>query len=268
MFKYINLSVFLLLSLTLSVFTVFAGPITIDGSINAGDPLGNTPSFSGSACFGSQPANYDTYTFRVDTDGIYVIDVALGSISDSVLLLYSPSFDTSQPLNNCIEADDDDGVGLGSRITRTLTANVTYVVLVRGFSGATGTYTLRISGPGNICVNCSPEGSCPYFYDGRINNCDTGNWAVIYGHDYDSGRGLLITDTEGNTLLQVSSEQIAAVPECPDSNTLIASGGGVSVYRLAGSCDYQVNSPAADGKTYVVNFDTLYTDGGYTSREE
>lgn len=110
--------------------------------------------------------------------------------------------------------------------------------------------------------------SCPAFFDGRINNCDTGNRIVIYGHEYDSGRGLLIMDTEGNNLLLVSVEQIAAVAECPDTNTLIASGGGVSVYRLAGSCGYQVNGSAADGKTYVVIFDELYANAGYTSHEE
>lgn len=109
---------------------------------------------------------------------------------------------------------------------------------------------------------------CPVFFDGRINNCDTGNKIVIYGHDYETGRGLLITDTEGNNLLLVSPEQIAAVAECPDTNTLIASGGGVSVYRLARTCEFQVNAAAADGKTYVVIFNELYADTGYSSHEE
>lgn len=116
-------------------------------------------------------------------------------------------------------------------------------------------------------VSDSPN-ECPYFYDGRINNCDTGNLIVVYGHDYGGGQGLLITDTEGNNLLQVTAEQIAIVPECPDVNTMIASGGAVSVYRLAGSCEYQVNGPASDAKTYVLNFSTLNPDSGYSSHEE
>lgn len=122
----------------------------------------------------------------------------------------------------------------------------------------------------STCATASVPTSnrCPVFFDGRINDCDTGNWIVIFGHDYGSGRGLLITDTEGNNLLQISPEQIAGVVECPDSNTLIASGGGVSVYRLAGTCNYQVNGSAADGKTYVVIFDELYANSGYTSHEE
>lgn len=126
---------------------------------------------------------------------------------------------------------------------------------------------------GNIIACPSPTlqveiNSCPHFHDGRINNCDDAGWMVIYPHTDDTGIGFVITDTRGVNLLVVTPDQIATVPVCPDNNTLIASDNGVDVYRLAGSCGYEVVGPAADGKKYHVLFDTLYADTGYTSFEE
>ena len=110
----------------------------------------------------------------------------------------------------------------------------------------------------------------PAFFDGRINNYDTGNPVVVYGHDFENGRGLVIYDTDGVLLLEVTPAAIEAVAECPDVNTLIASNGaGVSVYRLAGTCDYQVVAPTADpGKVYIMIFPELFHNAGYTSHEE
>lgn len=116
----------------------------------------------------------------------------------------------------------------------------------------------------------TPQIIQPVFFDGRINNYDTGNPVVVYGHDFENGRGLVIYNTNGVLLLEVRPEAIEAVAECPDSNTLIASNGeGVSVYRLVGTCDFQVIAPTADpAKNYIMIFSELFHNAGYTSHEE
>jgi hypothetical protein len=108
----------------------------------------------------------------------------------------------------------------------------------------------------------------PPFSDGRINNWDTGNPVVLFGHDYETGRGLVVYSPEGAVVLEASPEQIAAITECPAENTLIVSAGDVALYRLA-SCHYQLNAPSLDGtKTYVLIFNDLYENTGYSSHEE
>jgi hypothetical protein len=108
----------------------------------------------------------------------------------------------------------------------------------------------------------------PAFTDGRLNNWDMGNPVVVYGYDDETRRGLHIYSTAGILLLEVSSEQIAAVAECPSENTLIASAGAVELYRLT-NCKYQLNAPSLDGtKIYTMIFNALYVNTGYTSYEE
>ncbi|MDQ7036321.1 MAG: choice-of-anchor R domain-containing protein [Anaerolineae bacterium] len=127
----------------------------------------------------------------------------------------------------------------------------------------------------NVSAVPSDEASganLPAFFDGRINNYDTGNPIIVYGQAFEEGeRGLTIYDTEGVLLLVVTPAEIAAVPECPDTNTLIAASAstGVAVYRLAGSCLYQVNAPTGEaGKVYILIFNGLFANAGYTSYEE
>jgi hypothetical protein len=108
----------------------------------------------------------------------------------------------------------------------------------------------------------------PPFSDGRINNWDTASPAVLFGHDYETGRGLVVYSPEGALLLQARPEDIAAIEECPTENTLIVSEGNIVLYRLT-SCLYQLNAPSLDGtKTYVLIFNDLYENTGYTSHEE
>lgn len=117
-------------------------------------------------------------------------------------------------------------------------------------------------------ISSSSDEPQPAFRDGRLNNWDTGNPVVPFGHDYETGRGLVVYSPEGNVLLEVTPEQIAAVAECPSENTLIASTGTVALYRLT-SCQYQLNAPSLDGtKTYVMIFNDLYENTGYSSHEE
>ncbi len=103
----------------------------------------------------------------------------------------------------------------------------------------------------------------PAFYDGRINNYDSAAPIAVYPHNVNGEIGLVIYSAEGEFLLVISPEQIA---NAPTDNSLIAEGGDVSVYRLAGG-SWQVNAPQYNGKTYIIIFPELFHSGGYESFE-
>jgi len=255
----------LFIILLIQVSSVYAGGFRLSGVIDASDPLGSIPSFTGSSCSGSITARYDIQIFHVDTTGTYTLDITLGTLGDSVMMLYSPSFSPSLPSQNCLLVDDDGGSGLASRITTTLTENTTYVVLVRGFSGATGSYTLDITGPGTIFRGNGPE-RLPAFTDGRINDFDVAAPIAVYPHVVNEETGLIIYDNQGVEMLVVSAQQIADAPENPDSNILIAGANGVTLYRIEGGF-WQINAPQYNGKTYVLIFQDMFHGGGYESFE-
>ncbi len=143
------------------------------------------------------------------------------------------------------------------------------------------------------CFCCDPAGDVQYpcldnlvfetgspgggIADGRINAYDLAAPVVLYGIDYGNGqRGLHVYAADGSGLLfQVSAEQIAAMPECPESNTLIARdiARGISLYRLSRDsrrvCPFQLNAFAERaGRMYVVIFGTLSAGSPYQSWEE
>lgn len=122
----------------------------------------------------------------------------------------------------------------------------------------------------------------PIFFDGRINDFDTGNSVVLYGKSdaEDNWRLDVYNADESGLLLTVEADIINATLECPDSNTLIVSDAatGISLWRLPPRaispddvpiCPFQLNAPATElGKTYVVIFDTLFPHTYYTSNDE
>ena len=103
----------------------------------------------------------------------------------------------------------------------------------------------------------------PAFYDGRINNYDSAAPIAVYPHNVNGDVGLVVYSSEGEFLLVISPEQIA---NAPADNSLVAEGGGISVYRLAGG-SWQVNAPQYNGKTYIIIFPELFHSGGYESFE-
>lgn len=83
----------------------------------------------------------DYFRFQAQSGPSYVIEVRLGSLSDSILTLYAQDGTTLLAQN-----DDGDGLGAGSRITRGIPVSGTYYLRVVGYDRAlTGTYTLVIT---------------------------------------------------------------------------------------------------------------------------
>lgn len=112
--------------------------------------------------------------------------------------------------------------------------------------------------------------TCPVFFDGRINNCDTATPIAVYPHDVNGETGLIIYAVDGEILLIISPQQLANIDENPESPILIVEESSIALYRIPGddSGQWQINAPQYNGKTYVLIFSGLFADAGYISFEE
>ncbi|MGJ3239805.1 MAG: hypothetical protein ACFE0Q_13930 [Anaerolineae bacterium] len=130
-----------------------------------------------------------------------------------------------------------------------------------------------------VTFNCDDLDSAPRvaFYDGRLNDYDTGNPVVLYPYaDSEDNRGLDIYSASGEGLLhRIPAEAFARVGRCPSENTTIfqSEETGIIISALAGEypdgvCPYQLNAPTGEpGKVYVMIFDHLHPDTYYESYE-
>jgi len=247
----ISLSLALLL---IAVPIVLAGTAGLSGTLTPG-PTYNRGAGCGSLSGVGTAVYYTTRPITLGVGGLHTFELTSG-FSDPYLFLYRDSFNPASPLTNCAAADDDSGAGLLPKMTVNVPAG-NYVLVVTSFSnGATGAFSGYMSGPG-IGVGIG-------FSDGRINRFEQYAQAAIYAVDYGTGMGLHIygiddATGEGTLALEVTPEMIAAVPEMPPANTLIAAtaDGRIALYRLT-TGEYQVNSgPNVEGYIDVVIFDEL-----------
>lgn len=79
----------------------------------------------------------DIFELRPDADQFYRIDVALGTLDDSVLTIYDPD-------GWEIASNDDYGSGAASRIDWRAPSSDAYYVVVSAFDDSTGSYTLTV----------------------------------------------------------------------------------------------------------------------------
>ena len=80
----------------------------------------------------------DYFAFAAERGQTYRIDVDLGTLDDSVALLYDSR-------SRELAFDDDGGESFGSRITWTAAESGTHYVAVAGWFGDTGSYTLAVT---------------------------------------------------------------------------------------------------------------------------
>lgn len=101
------------------------------------------------------------------------------------------------------------------------------------------------------------------FVDGRLNNFDMAAPVAVYPTPFATGTGLRFYAIDaagaGMLVLEVSPEMIAAVPDQPTENTLIAStpDGSIALYRLT-TGEFQVNAGG-----YVIAFSDLVAGARY-----
>ncbi len=147
------------------------------------------------------------------------------------------------------------------------TINVSHVLENNDFAGPHDTVHVTIhysnySGPNNVddlYVYCATGTYGWSFFENhqftadaveqvRVNHRDVAAPVAAYLIEYASGTGLhhyaVDSAGHGSLALEVTPEMIAAVPEHPDHNTLIASSadGKISLYRLT-TGEFQINAP-------------------------
>jgi hypothetical protein len=147
--------------------TLFLGPTTpvsadvatYSGTITTSSPAAFSP---GPCSFASgAPADYFWYThaqaFTVSVTGGYTLTNESNTFNtvdfeNSVLALFSPSFDPANPGTNCVALGNGDVEGtFRATMTTTLTASTPYVLVTFGFTvESVGSFTNSISGPGII----------------------------------------------------------------------------------------------------------------------
>lgn len=127
---------------------------------------------------------------------------------------------------------------------------------------------------GTVFYSDPPSGGqIATFMDGRINRYDMAAPFAAYAHQDAAGQpGLIFYDAhaESPALLAVTAAQIAAVPEFPAVNTLIAASadGRVALYRLTDG-QFQAMGPMRDSsKVYGLIFPAISAGVEYRSFEE
>jgi len=122
----------------------------ISYTIDAADPVSARVGGSASPCLPAVGSgfHYKTVPVKVDVTGAYSgVDQFSGG--DGFLAIYSQPFDPALPDANCVGAIDDDS----SPVPAPLTAGTVYYLFQSTFSsGATGSYSFEIAGPGTFAV--------------------------------------------------------------------------------------------------------------------
>lgn len=246
------LLVIALVALLLIVITgpVAAESVSVSGTLSpGGDTMPvifvTTPNCTG---LGATQVLYHTHTLHVDEDGIYTFSL---SNSDFSLYLHSAGFNPANGLPTCLAADNSGSI----EFSYALTANTTYIAVPFDdtFAQNGGSYTLTISGPGNISLgggNNGPE-VWPGFLDGRLNNYDAWATFVVYCQDTRVDLYTLNGEADGIFAYSASQEEIDAI-DATAGNVLIKEGAGVRLYKLTTGELQFIGVPDAEGKVYNV----------------
>ncbi|MFO0375804.1 MAG: hypothetical protein ACK51N_02020, partial [bacterium] len=106
-------------------------------------------------CAGAVPGGSGVWFRLVGTGHPVTLSTCANTTFDTVLSVFCASCDAL----SCVTANDDDCPGGGSRVTFCAEAGREYLVLLTGFSGASGTFELQFSRATQACtdpVPCSP----------------------------------------------------------------------------------------------------------------
>ncbi|WP_187367189.1 FxDxF family PEP-CTERM protein [Massilia mucilaginosa] len=100
--------------------------------------------------------SYNQFRFTVSAAGVY--SFLTTAAFDSLVFLYSPSFDPSSSLTNALIGNDDLFGTTTSGFVANLDANTTYVLVITGYEGFEyGQHSTTIGGPGAVSAVPEPE---------------------------------------------------------------------------------------------------------------
>ena len=168
-----------------------ASPLTVSpsGGTYTGTTVGMLGEYDPTLCGYYTGVPDVVYAFTPSSGGTWQIDTN-GSGYDTLLHVHgSPCLGTE------LYCDDDGGDGANSLITASLSAGVTYYIVVDGWS-TSGTYTLNVTrpttlAPGDTCASSSgfitgsgtwTGNSCSYIHDYTPSTCGSGSAPdLVYG---------------------------------------------------------------------------------------
>lgn len=100
--------------------------------------------------------SFNQFKFTVSAAGAYTFLTT--AAFDSLVFLYSPSFDSSSSLTNALIGNDDLLGTTTSGFVTNLAADTPYVLVITGFEGFEyGKYSTTIGGPGTVTISAVPE---------------------------------------------------------------------------------------------------------------
>jgi hypothetical protein len=99
-----------------------------------------------------ESVHFKSLTFVAPVSGPLTLQIVSASLTagdtDTYLSLYETAFTPSNPATNFLRGDDDSGGGLLSRLTHSVVAGTTYVIVAATYySNTTGTFVLQASKP-------------------------------------------------------------------------------------------------------------------------
>ena len=187
-------------------------PKVVDDHADTGD--GATPVAVGGAVSGSVDYEYDIdfFVFEAEEGGLYRIDVSLGTLPDSVAVLYDAELYDGEESELAYNDDSEDGLNLASRIDWPVESAGTFYVAVRGWEENTGSYTLsvaRVADPVDIADDHSntADGATPVVVGEAVPG------SVDYGGDVD----FFVFEAEAGELYQVD----VSLGTLPDSTAVL-----------------------------------------------
>jgi hypothetical protein len=128
-------------------------------SVTPGTTLGATTDDGFPTCDSQSPTGPGVWFSVVGTGNTMTADLCNGATTyDSKLIVYCP--DCAEPV--CV-AGNDDFCGLQSQVTWCSQYGANYLILVTGYSTASGNFELTVTDDGVPCtgaVACLPEGAC------------------------------------------------------------------------------------------------------------
>lgn len=236
----------------LSALPAFAGSASVSGTLTPGAPTMPVVMITPPDCAGQGITQvlYHAIAFSVDTAGTYTLDLNIGS-GDISLYLMTAAFNPAAGFPTCLAADNADPIS----VSYGLAANTTYIAVPFDdtFAQAGGSYTLTISGPGNVYFDgVARPGSGQTIDDGRLNKYDLAAPYAVYCTS--NGVEVWAIDSAGHGSLAFTT---AEAHEAGAANVLVNSGMGISLYQLASGEMQLVGAPDAEGKVYSVLFNAF-----------
>ena len=123
-----------------------------DGVPSNGTTVGATVDGTAS-CAASSGTPDVWYSYIPAVSGAWVVDTCTGSYDTALSVRTGNCPGTTE-----VSCDDDACGNLKSRVTVAMTAGTRYLIRVSGFSGATGTFSVKVTGGGG--QGCLPTGAC------------------------------------------------------------------------------------------------------------